>query len=73
MKWRITSISLTSWCLPDGIAREFGAERFRGVNGWDVERRKFHPALAGRGLLEDQGFVLDDVRACLADVPDGRL
>ena len=45
-----------------------GAERGGGINRRDVERREFHAAFAGRGLLEDQAFVLADVGARFADV-----
>src|SRR5579859_3908588 len=33
-------------------------QRFRGICGWDVERRQFERAFAGRGLFEDESFVL---------------
>ena len=50
----------------DCVAREFRAERIRRINCRYIERRKFHAALARRGLLEDQAFVLADVRARFA-------
>ena len=72
MKWRITSISLTSGKPSIGVARESGPSAFGGINGGHVERRKFHAALAGRGLFEDQAFVLADVARGFAYVFGGR-
>ena len=70
MKWRITSISLTSGNPSIASRVKSRAQRLGGINRRNVERRKFHAALSGRGLLEDQPFVLVDVAAGLAN--DGR-
>ena len=61
MKWRMTSISLTSGKSFDAFAAVVRAERFARVHGRHVERRQFECALARRRLLEDQPFVLIDV------------
>ena len=42
----------------DAFAAMIRAQRLRGIGGGHVERRQFERALAGRGLFEDQPFVL---------------
>ena len=49
------------------LAREFAAHRRGRIDRRNVERRQLHPALARRGFLEDQPFVLADVLARLAN------
>jgi hypothetical protein len=56
----------------DCVACEFFAERLRWVHGGHIERRKLHPALAGRRLLEDQPFVLAGVLADLQNLSNLR-
>ena len=38
----------------DRVAREIGAQRRSRIDGRNIERRKLHAALSGRGFLEDQ-------------------
>ena len=45
----------------DGFAHVVRAQRRARIHGGHIERRQLEPALAGRGLLEDQPFILADV------------
>src|SRR5271168_4399057 len=55
----------------DRCAGKFRTENGDRVDRRNVERRQFHPAFAGKGMLEDQPFVLAGVRAHFADVMRG--
>ena len=46
----------------DAFATMARAQRFRWIRRRHIQRRKFEGALSGRGLLEDQAFIL----ACVA-------
>ena len=49
------------------VFADCGAEESRGVDGGNVERGQLVGALAGRGFLEEQGFVLRLVGADFAE------
>ncbi len=51
----------------DAFAAVIFAERLRGIDARDVERRQFKGALAWRRLLENQAFVLIGVARCFLD------
>ena len=61
MKWRMISISLTSGIAAQVLAVARSPSSLRGVDLGHVERRQLVGLLAGRGLLEDEAFVLVDV------------
>ena len=46
----------------DAFATMARAQRFRWIRGRHIQRREFERAFSGRGLLEDQAFIL----ACVA-------
>ena len=55
----------------DGCAGKFRAENGDRIDRRNIERRQFHAAFAGKGMLEDQPFVLAGMRAHFADVMRG--
>ena len=75
VKCRIASISLRfrkSTGSPSRVNSLAGA--LTSIYGRHIERRKLHSTLTGRGLLEDQPFVLIGVLAHLQrSYPDGQL
>jgi hypothetical protein len=52
----------------DAFAPMTRAQRLRSVNCRNVQRRELKRAFAGRGLLEDQAFVLAGVAGCFFDL-----
>ena len=55
------------WETLDAFGAQTRAQGFRWIGGRDIQRWEFECALAGRGFLEDQAFVLARMARCFFD------
>jgi heme oxygenase len=56
------------WKALNFVAREIIAEHFDGIHGRNVKWRKFHAALSGCGLFEDQALGLIHMPCGFSDI-----